>query len=68
MNNVESLFKNLQISNRLNHINAHRIAEHFYSQIMAAHKASETTEPRHVHNPTRLFKRGNPTVDPFSHF
>jgi S-adenosylhomocysteine hydrolase len=40
MNNVESLLQNSPVSKRLNYLSAHKIAELFYRQVMAAHNAT----------------------------
>ena len=43
MNNVESLLRNSPVSKRLNYLNAHRIAELFYRQVLVAHNATNTS-------------------------
>ncbi|WP_347901056.1 NAD-binding protein [Pseudomonas purpurea] len=40
MKTIEGLLDNTPVSKRLNYLNAHRIAEHFYRQVLNAHKAS----------------------------
>jgi hypothetical protein len=43
MTNIDSFLKNSPVSNRLNYLSAHRIAEQFYQQVMVAHNATSNT-------------------------